>query len=95
MGESALPDVVEDIRRLANKHDEIEHVNEILTLHMGPEYILVNLSVDFKNTISADTVEQTVQQLDRKIKRSHPLVKRVFIEGEARRNPDFKDDRVH
>ena len=62
VGESALPDVVEDIRRLANKHDEIEHVNEILTLHMGPEYI---------------------------------LVKRVFIEGEVRRNPDFKDDRVH
>jgi hypothetical protein len=84
VGESALPDVVEDIRRLANKHDKIEHVNEILTLHMGPEYILVNLSVDFKNSISAATVEQTVQQLDREIKGAHPLVKRVFIEGEAR-----------
>ena len=95
MGESALPDVVEDIRRLADKYDEIEQVNEVLTLHMGPEYILVNLSVDFKNAISADRVEQTVQQLDREIKGAHRLVKRVFIEGEARRNPNFKDDRVH
>ena len=95
VGESALPDVVEDIRRLANKYDEIAHVNEVLTLHMGPEYILVNLSVDFKNSILADRVEQTVQQLDREIKRAHPLVKRVFIEGEARRNPDFKDERGH
>ena len=93
VGESALPNVVEDIRRLAIKHDEIEHVNEILTLHMGPEYILVNLSVDFKNAILADRVEQTVQQLDGEIKQIHPLVKRVFIEGEARRSPNFSDNR--
>ena len=93
VGESALPDVVGEIRRLADKHDEIEHINEVLTLHMGPEYILVNLSVDFQNTISADRVELTILQLDREIKRAHPLVKRVFIEGEARRNPDFADNR--
>jgi divalent metal cation (Fe/Co/Zn/Cd) transporter len=88
VGESALPYVVQEIRRLANQHAEIEHVNEILTLHMGPEYILVNISVDFKDDISADTVEKTVQTLVDEIKKARPLVKRVFIEGEARRSPD-------
>ena len=93
VGESALPHVVEDIRRLANQHEEVDHVNEILTMHMGPEYILVNISIDFKDNLSADTVEVTVQKLDDQIKNAHPLVKRVFIEGEARRGQDFKDNR--
>ena len=85
VGESALPEVVRDIRRLAAESPEVEHVNEVLTLHMGPEFILVNLSVDFDNCISADQVELAIQRLDSRIKRAHPLVKRVFIEGEARR----------
>jgi len=85
VGESALPEVVRDIRHIAGQCPEIEHVNEVLTLHMGPEFILVNLSVDFKNSISAAHVERTIQRLDRRIKQAHPLVRRVFVEGEARR----------
>jgi cation diffusion facilitator family transporter len=95
VGESALPRVVKEIRRMTGEYDEIEHVNEVLTLHMGPEYILVNLSVDFKNSISAEAVEHTVQNLTRRIKETHPLVKRVFIEGEARRSSKLKKDRTH
>jgi len=94
VGESALPKVVTEIRRLAGAQEEVEHVNEVLTLHMGPEYILVNLSVDFKNSISAEAVERTVQNLTRRIKEIHPLVKRVFIEAEARRSPELKDGRA-
>ncbi len=85
VGESARPEVVRDIRRLAESCAEIEHVNEILTMHMGPDFILLNLSVDFDNTLSADEVEKTIQRLDGEIRRRHPRVKRIFIEGEARR----------
>lgn len=85
VGESAQPEVVQGIRWLAGRYPEIEHVNEILTMHMGPEFILVNLSVDFKNSLSAEQVERTVQKLDVQIKQAYPRVKRIFIEGEARR----------
>lgn len=89
VGESALPHVVEGIRSLADRHDEIDHVNEILTMHMGPEDILVNISADFKNDVSADRTEKIVQQLDSEIKNAYPRVKRIFIEGEACRSPEF------
>ena len=39
----------------------ITHVNEIATMHMGPEYILVNLSVDFASETSSDDVESVVR----------------------------------
>ncbi len=92
VGESALPEVVSDIRRLAGEAPEVEHVNEVLTLHMGPEFILVNLSVDFDNRVSGWQVERAIWRLDRRIKEVHPLVKRVFIEGEARRDPEPADE---
>ena len=88
VGESASPEVVRDIRRIAKGHPEIDYVNEIFTLHGSPEFILVNLSVDSKDAISADVVERSVQLLDQQIKPTHPLVKRVFIEGEARRQSE-------
>ena len=85
IGESANREVVESIRRMTGKLSEIEHVNEILTMHMGPQFILVNLSVDFKDGVSSEKVENTVADLDQAIKQAHPRVKRVFIELEARR----------
>ena len=85
IGESANQEVVESIRRMTGKIGEIEHVNEVLTMHMGPEFILVNLSVDFKDGVSSEKAEITVAKLDQAIKTAHPRVKRIFIELEARR----------
>ena len=58
-------------------------------MHMAPEYILVNLSVDFDAHVGADEVETAVKELDNRIKNSLPRVKRVFIEAEARVDSSF------
>jgi len=88
IGESANREVVSGIREIATAFKEIRHVNEILTMHMGPDFILVNISVDFVDPILADKIETTVANLDRTIKQSYPLVKRVFVEAEAWRTKD-------
>ena len=85
IGESANREVVQSIRKLASQLSGVTHVNEVLTMHMGPEFILVNISVDFQDGISSENVEACVAQLDRTIKAGHPLVKRVFVEAEAKR----------
>jgi divalent metal cation (Fe/Co/Zn/Cd) transporter len=63
-------------------------VNEVLTLHMGPEFILVTISVDFADHIAAGEVEAAVALLDGAVKREHPLVKRVFVEPEKKALPN-------
>jgi len=86
IGESATSDVLQGIRQIAQSCREIRHVNEILTMHMGPDYVLVNLSVEFDDAVSAADIEIAVAQLDRRIKQTYPMAKRIFIEGEARRS---------
>ena len=85
IGESANPEVVQNIRDIAKHLSGVEHVNEVLTMHMGPEFILVNISVDFQDSVMSKEIEHSVANLDNEIKTHHPLVKRVFVEAEARR----------
>ncbi|MCZ6555074.1 MAG: cation diffusion facilitator family transporter [Candidatus Dadabacteria bacterium] len=90
IGESANDSIVQGIRELASGHDYVEHVNEVLTLHMGPDFILVNISLDFMDEATADEIETKVEKLDKEIKKNYLQVKRVFVEAEARKssNPE-------
>ena len=84
IGERANREVVDGIRRIVRAQPAVRHVNEVLTMHMGPEFILVNISVDFADNIRVGEVEETAAHMDHQIKTSFPNVKRVFIEAEAR-----------
>lgn len=84
IGEAASAGEVQGIRDMADVVDGVEHVNEVLTMHMGPDFVLVNISVDFANDILAGDVEDAIAQLDSAIKQRYPVVKRVFVEIESR-----------
>jgi cation diffusion facilitator family transporter len=85
IGESARPELVKGVREIAKSYPKIQHVNEVLTLHMGPDFILLNLSVDFDDTASAGAVEEAIAKLNSEIKQTYPKIKRIFVEAEARR----------
>ncbi len=85
IGESANRYVVQGIRKIVGSFPGVERVNEVLTMHMGPNFILVNLSVDFADDLPAGEVEKTTTAIDRAIKKAFPHVRRVFIEAESQR----------
>jgi cation diffusion facilitator family transporter len=82
IGEGANRDVVASIRELAESFDEVEKVNELLTMHMGPEFILVNISIRFRRGQLTREIEAVIQEIDSVIKARHGIVKRVFVEAE-------------
>jgi cation diffusion facilitator family transporter len=86
IGEAAEPEVVARIREIASGFAEVDRVNEVLTMHMGPDYILVNLSVDFADKVTAQRVEDVISEMDRRLKQNIPRVKRVFVEAESRKS---------
>ena len=52
-------------------------------MHMGPDFILVNVSVDFTDGLPAGKVEKPTAAIDQAIKKVFPYVKRVSIEAES------------
>ena len=83
VGESAAETVVESLRALARDHSGDATVNELLTMQLGPEDVLLTMSLDFASGLSADDVERLVSELESKIKAAHPEVTRVFIEAQS------------
>ena len=82
IGERANKDVVDSIRNIVSSFEDVERVNELLTMHMGPDFILVNISIRFKRGKLTRELEQLIRQLDVAIKDEHDTVKRIFIEAE-------------
>ena len=84
IGESADNNIIKEIRDIINANSLVECVNEVLTMHMGPDFILANISVDFRDTSTAVEIETVIAGIDQQIKSAHPQIKRIFIEAEKR-----------
>jgi cation diffusion facilitator family transporter len=84
IGESASQSTIKGVREILQAESSIQHVNEVLTMHMGPDFILANISVDFTDSNTADEIEKVIAKIDQKIKQSFPQIKRIFIEAEKR-----------
>jgi cation diffusion facilitator family transporter len=83
IGEAARDETVEGIEEMILAEPGVKMINELLTMHVGPEFVLVTATVDFQDDAPAHDLELTIGRLDRAIKDKYPRVKRVFIEAEA------------
>ena len=86
IGESANKAVIRGIHDALATKPNIKHVNEVLTMHMGPDFVLANISVDFADSITAVDVKRDIDAIDQLVKQKFPEIKRVFIEAEKRGN---------
>ena len=84
VGEAAEPDLVGAIREIVRSEPGVNHVNEVLTQHLGPADILVNVSLDIDDRLTGGEIERLVSQLEARMKARSPKVRRVFIEIQAR-----------
>jgi cation diffusion facilitator family transporter len=81
VGESAEPEVVATIRRVAGAEPAVTTVGRVLTMHLGPEEILVNLEVQFRREASAAELATSIDQLERNLRNAEPRVQHLFIEA--------------
>lgn len=85
VGESADPKIVAGIEEIAASDAAVAGVGSVLTMHLGPQDVLLNLEVDFVDSLSAEEVRAAVDRIEATITARHPQVTRIFIEAEALR----------
>ncbi len=83
VGRSADPVVSEDIRKLTESHEHIEKVINMLSMHLGPHELLLNLDLKFRGTFTASQIVFVVEDLDNAIRNRFPDVFRISIEARA------------
>ena len=84
IGEAASKEVRTGIRRILGQERNILSINEILTMHLGPEDVLLTISLDFADSMSSRDVEDVISMLETRIKEKYPEIARIFIEAQSK-----------
>lgn len=85
IGESADKDTVQKIKEIATKNSSVSNVYEVLTMHFGPEQVLLNMNINFIDGTPASKIPEIIDDLEANIKKEIPEIKRIFIEADSLR----------
>ena len=80
IGEAATRKETAIIRKAILDTEEVTGVMRLLTMHLGPEDLLVNVEVDFLDSLSAAEVSEAIVKVERAIREKVPYVGDIFVE---------------
>jgi cation diffusion facilitator family transporter len=78
-GEAAAPRIVEAVRRMLSDDPRMEKVEEVLSMHLGPRQILMGITLDFRDDLTATQIEAAGEEFARRIQAIDPRITRVFV----------------
>lgn len=85
-GEAASPRIVEAVKQALSADPRIETVAEVLSMHLGPREILLGVTLDFYDELTAGEIEDAADDFASAIRSVDPRITRVFVRsGRARR----------
>jgi cation diffusion facilitator family transporter len=84
IGSAALPEERDVIERTIESYDEVDSVQELLTLVLGPNAVLVAARVDLSDDVDADRVERVSTEIDERLREVVPDVTEVFLDPTPR-----------
>lgn len=85
LGESADPEVRQRIVEMLEADEAVERVTDLLTMYMGPHDLLVNVGVQFRRGLHAETVHRAIHRIEERLRAEMPEIQRVYVEVESLR----------
>ena len=80
IGESADPRVLQMIRDEICSTPGVDDLLELLTMHLGPDHMIVAARVALDDELSADRAEDLADEIDRRLAQKLPVAAHVFID---------------
>jgi len=90
IGETADPAVLAGIREIVAEDTDVAVAGHPLTMHFGPDEILLNLDVRFRPELSSERIMSVIDRLEQTIRNRYPEIRRIFIEAESLRRDGSK-----
>ena len=83
IGEGATAETVASIREITNSDPAVDKVVKVLTLHFGPQEILLNLEIKFVQDLATEELAIAVERLENSISSQHSEIQNIFIEAKS------------
>ncbi|MEO8811780.1 MAG: cation diffusion facilitator family transporter [Caulobacteraceae bacterium] len=78
-GEAAAPRVVAAVKKIIDDDPAVEAVDELLSLQLGPESILIGVTLEFRDGLSGEEIQACAQALSDKVQTADPRIGRIFL----------------
>ena len=83
IGEGLSPYEIEDIIKIVERDECVNHCGQVLSMYMGPQDMILTLDVNFKKDASEVQVLRSIDRIEKSITAKYPEAKRIFIEVES------------
>ena len=83
IGEGVNKETLSSIRSIAKSDPAVMKVRKALTMHFGPNDVLLALDIQFQIELTALEIATAIDELERKIREQHPEIKHIFIEAKS------------
>jgi divalent metal cation (Fe/Co/Zn/Cd) transporter len=80
IGRAASPEIERAIREEIESRPGVDTLLELLTMHVGPDGLIVAARVALSDELGADEAEDLADEVDRRLSESLPLQPYVFID---------------
>lgn len=87
IGEAASSELREAVMRTAREIDGIERAQVVFSVHMAPDQVVIALSLEFRDAMTANEIEAAVDQLESRIQERHAEVIAIFVKPEDKSQP--------
>jgi divalent metal cation (Fe/Co/Zn/Cd) transporter len=84
IGERADELIIADVRRLAAEQPGVIAVNGILSTQLGPNHIVVTLSLEFEDALQTPAIEDAVNGIETRVRAAHKQVTAMFVKPQTR-----------
>jgi cation diffusion facilitator family transporter len=89
IGRAASDEQLRTIRAEIEGTPGVDGLVELLTMHLGPDRLIVGARVDLSDDISADQAEQIADQIDTQLAAKLPVMPHVFVDPTSRSGSAF------
>lgn len=83
IGEGASPEDQERALELTSQVDGVDRVTQLLTLHLGPDEVLLAMKLAFRPSLSVEQVEDVTNRVEANIRAAMPRMRKIFIEADS------------
>jgi len=83
IGEGANAETVASIKKITHDDPAVEKVIKVLTLHFGPQEILLNLEIKFVDDLETTELAIAIERLEKSLHSQHSEIKNIFIEAKS------------
>jgi cation diffusion facilitator family transporter len=84
VGAAADPAIVARIREIAEGQPAVDSVRKLLTMHLGPDEILLNLEIVFHDDIEPGDRHKAVEAIERAVRKATPRVREIYVRAHAK-----------